>query len=86
MSSDVTAIAHVGYRKCSFCAEEILADAKKCKHCGEFVNRTVSMGVGAISAAGVVIACLLAKTAEGVTVVGVWSIFTLLFSTTFARG
>ncbi len=25
-------------RKCPFCAEEILAGAKKCKHCGEFVD------------------------------------------------
>lgn len=24
--------------KCWFCAEEILADAKKCKHCGEWVK------------------------------------------------
>lgn len=25
-------------QKCPYCAEEILADAKKCKHCGEFLN------------------------------------------------
>jgi hypothetical protein len=25
-------------RKCPFCAEEILSEAKKCKHCGEFLN------------------------------------------------
>src|ERR1035441_536754 len=25
-------------RKCPFCAEEIAADAKKCKHCGEYVD------------------------------------------------
>ena len=24
--------------KCPFCAEEILADAKKCKHCGEWLE------------------------------------------------
>lgn len=24
--------------KCWFCAEEILSDAKKCKHCGEWVR------------------------------------------------
>jgi len=26
-------------KMCSFCAEEILADAVKCKHCGEWLNR-----------------------------------------------
>ncbi len=25
-------------KKCPFCSEEILADALKCKHCGEWVN------------------------------------------------
>ena len=62
MSSSVaaTALGSVGPRKCSFCAEEILADARKCRHCGEFVAATLSRGVGAIFAAGVVIACLLA--------------------------
>lgn len=68
-----------------FCAEEILSDARKCKHCGEFVNGTLSMGVGAVFAVGVVIACLIARTGEGVTIVGVWSIFTLLFARTFGR-
>lgn len=24
--------------KCPYCSEEILADAKKCKHCGEFLD------------------------------------------------
>jgi hypothetical protein len=75
----------MGFRKCSFCAEEILVEAKKCKHCGEFVNRTISMGVGAVFAAGVVIACLMARTAEGVTVVGIWAIFALLFARVFGR-
>ncbi len=26
-------------KKCQFCAEEILEDAIKCKHCGEFLNK-----------------------------------------------
>ncbi|HXY10800.1 MAG TPA: hypothetical protein VEI52_23410 [Terriglobales bacterium] len=89
MSSSVAATALTGVdpRKCSFCAEEILADATKCKHCGEFVNRTLSRGVGAIFAVGVVIACILAgmqpSPSEGVTAVGVWAIFALLFARMF---
>ncbi len=27
--------------KCPFCSEEILKDAKKCKHCGEFLEKGV---------------------------------------------
>ena len=92
MSSSVTAtaMASVSPRKCSFCAEEILADAKKCKSCGEFVNRTISKSVGAIFASGVVVACVLAgmqpAPSEGVTSVGVWAIFALLFARMFGRG
>jgi len=92
MSSSVsaTALAGVSSRKCSFCAEEILADAKKCKHCGEFVNKPISKSVGAIFALGVMVACVLAgrqpAPSEGVLAVGVWAIFALLFARMFARG
>lgn len=30
--------------KCPFCAEEILSDAKKCKHCGEWLKENVRLG------------------------------------------
>jgi len=84
-----TALANVGVRKCSFCAEEILADAKKCKHCGEFVNAKLSRGVAAIFAVGVVIACILAgmqpASSGGVLAVGVWAIFVLLFARMLRR-
>ena len=91
MSSSATAAAATAaiasLRKCSFCAEEILADAKKCKHCGEFVNRAPSKSVGVIFAIGVVIACLLAgmqpAASQGVATVGVWAIFALLFARMF---
>ena len=85
MSSIVTATPDVTFRKCSFCAEQILGDARKCKHCGEYVKGPLSMGVAVVFAVGVVIACLMARTAEGATVAGVWSIFALLFARTFGR-
>jgi len=86
MSATVTAagVASLSTRKCSFCAEEILADAKKCRHCGEFVRPVVSKSTGAIFAAGLVLACVLAGTrtdaSAGVLAVGVWAIFALLFA------
>lgn len=84
------AVASVCLRKCPFCAEEILADAKKCKHCGEFVNKALSRGVGAVLAVGVVIACVLAgmqpAPMEGILAVGVWAIFALAFAQMFGRG
>jgi len=92
MSSSVTATAMAAEssRRCSFCAEEMLPDAKKCKHCGEFVSRPLSLTVAAIFAAGVVIACLLAgmqpAPSEGVIAVGVWAIFALLFARMLGRG
>ncbi len=91
MSSSVTAtaMASVSLRKCSFCAEEILVDARKCKHCGEFVHRTISTSVAAIFASGVVIACVLAgmepAPSEGIVAVGVFAIFALLFARMFGR-
>ena len=84
MSSAGTAVTpSVSLRKCSFCAEEILLDARKCKHCGEFVDRRISKSVGLLFASGVVAACIIAGTSEGATVVGVWAVFTLLFARMF---
>jgi hypothetical protein len=34
------------HRACPFCGEEILAVAKKCKHCGEMLDQTVRPGDG----------------------------------------
>ena len=91
MSSSVaTAMASVNTRTCPFCAEEILSEAKKCKHCGEFVKGKVSKRVLAIFSAGVVIAFVLAgmqtASSEGVLAVGVWAIFALLLAEMFVRG
>ena len=27
------------YKNCPYCSEQILSTAKKCKHCGEFMNK-----------------------------------------------
>jgi hypothetical protein len=85
-----TATACANTRKCSFCAEEVLRDAKKCKHCGEFVDGKISRRILAIFAAGVVIACVLAgmrtASSEGVLAVGVWAIFALQLAGMFVRG
>ena len=84
-----TALANVSLRKCAFCAEEILQDARKCKHCGEFVRGPISASVGAVFAVGVMIACVIAgfqqAPQQGILEVGVWAIFALLFTRTFAR-
>jgi hypothetical protein len=88
MSSSVAAFTNVSVEKCSFCSEEILPDARKCKHCGEFVKQTISKRVLSIFAAGVVIACVLAgmqPSSEGVLLVGVWAIFALSFARMFSR-
>jgi hypothetical protein len=73
-------------RKCEFCAEEILEEARKCKHCGEFADRSISVGVGIIFALGLITACVLAgfqpAASDGVVAVGVWAIFVLLFART----
>jgi hypothetical protein len=89
-SAAATATASVNTCKCSFCAEEILCDARKCKHCGEFVNGKVFKRILAIFAAGVVMACVLAgmrtASSEGVLAVGVWAIFALQLAGMFVRG
>ncbi len=33
-------------KKCLFCAEEILADAVKCKYCGEWLNKQATQSAG----------------------------------------
>jgi FtsH-binding integral membrane protein len=37
------------HKKCPFCAEDILVDAVKCKHCGEFLNDSARQPVQAQS-------------------------------------
>lgn len=37
--------AKLTVKKCPYCAEEILIDAIKCKHCGEFLNQKNSQAV-----------------------------------------
>jgi hypothetical protein len=80
------ATEHAETRKCEFCAEKILAEAKKCKHCGEFADRSISIGVGVIFALGLITACVLAgfqpAASDGVVAVGVWAVFVLLFART----
>lgn len=89
MASTATGLEASSVRKCAFCAEPILADAKKCRHCGEFVKASLSKPVLAIFATGLMIACVVAGTqpnaSEGILAVGVWAIFTLLFAKMFAR-
>jgi len=88
MSSSVAALTNVNVQKCQFCSEEIRAEARKCKHCGEFVKSAVSKRILAIFAAGVVIACVLAgmqPSSQGVLLVGVWAIFALSFARMFRR-
>ena len=41
--------------KCPFCSEAILADAKKCKHCGEFLDRRNASAPAAVLGPGDVI-------------------------------
>jgi len=87
MSSTVASVGSASFQTCSFCAEEILADARKCKHCGEFVHRKISMPVLVVFALGIVFACVLTGSqpapSEGILAVGVWSIFTVLFARMF---
>ena len=88
MASSVATPTNVSAQKCQFCSEEILAEARKCKHCAEFVKSTISKRVLAIFATGVVIACVLAgmhPSSQGVLLVGVWAIFALSFARMFGK-
>ena len=40
LAFDVDGCAMNGTKRCPFCAEDIHKDAIKCKHCGEFLEKT----------------------------------------------
>ena len=44
--------ANTTTKKCPFCAEEILVDAKKCKHCKEFIDAPLNDSSDKFNSAG----------------------------------